>query len=114
MKTIEKKMIRSSMLVVLAVLVMVVCLQAVVSPARGDSMSLQSIGALPASNTIAPADFTDWVLGNGNRMAKGSQISVLSTGNLPGRELPHVHLLQRDFSRFRSKRIGDVPLGRRQ
>lgn len=79
MKTHEKKTIPQSLTAVLAVLVLVGCLQSVVTSARGDSISLESIVAAPASNTIDSAEFTDWALGSGNRKAGGSQISVLST-----------------------------------
>lgn len=65
--------------VVAVLAVMAWCPQMVVPSARGDVISLQSIAPAPTSNTIVPADFTDWALGNGNRMAGGTQISILST-----------------------------------
>jgi len=64
--------------VVAVLVVMAWCPQVVVNSAQGDVISLQSIVSAPLTNTLNPADFTDWALGNGNSMAGGSQISVLS------------------------------------
>lgn len=75
------KNVRNGVCVLLVVVGLAWSPQTVVTSARGDTVTLVSTGAAPntPANTIATTDFTDWALGNGNSMAGGSQISVLST-----------------------------------